>query len=231
MDSIRGCKTIVCFVKTPGFSPLKTRLASTFGKRRSEKFFRLSIKAIEETLHQLEERGFKVYWAVAEKEALVDITWQRFDCIWQGCGGLGDRLYTVQRELEGKFSQLFFIGGDSPQIRISDFLNASEDLKEVDYVLGPTFDGGYWVYGGSKYVSKNICNKVSYSCEHTFTQFMSLLQTVGKVRKLHMRGDVDFESDLRRLEIDLDTELKQIGCLSDAKNTLLNWLSAAVAVN
>ena len=78
---------------------------------------------------------------------------------------------------------------------------------------------------------ENIWNIVSYSCEHTFTQFMSLLQTVGKVRKLHMRGDVDFESDLRRLEIDLDTELKQIGCLSDAKNTLLNWLSAAVAVN
>ena len=32
-------KTIVCFVKTPGFTPLKTRLAKGIGVEKAEEFF------------------------------------------------------------------------------------------------------------------------------------------------------------------------------------------------
>ncbi len=41
---------IAIFVKTPGLSPVKTRLAATIGEEKAKEFYLLSLKAVEKTV-------------------------------------------------------------------------------------------------------------------------------------------------------------------------------------
>ncbi len=52
---------IAIFVKTPGVSPLKTRLAASLGQEKALHFYKLSLKCIISTL---EETAINPYWAV-----------------------------------------------------------------------------------------------------------------------------------------------------------------------
>ena len=45
------------FVKTPGLSPLKTRLAKGIGKENAESFFKDSVKQTEKTLQEFQASG------------------------------------------------------------------------------------------------------------------------------------------------------------------------------
>ena len=49
-------RAIVCMVKTPGFSPVKTRLSQDIGSAKAEEFFVLAVKAIEQTLRKRKSR-------------------------------------------------------------------------------------------------------------------------------------------------------------------------------
>ena len=77
---------VAIFVKTPGLSPLKTRLAASIGQEKAHEFYNLSLNAIRETLTTLD---ISPYWAIAEKEALNDPMWQDYNRLHTGDGNLG----------------------------------------------------------------------------------------------------------------------------------------------
>ena len=53
MSSINSTSAIAIFVKTPGLSPIKTRLAKTLGQVAAENAYRLSVKSIKATVVQV----------------------------------------------------------------------------------------------------------------------------------------------------------------------------------
>lgn len=61
---------IAIFVKTPGLSPVKTRLAATLGKMVVEAFHLQAAHTVAAVLSQLAPAA-RVYFAVAEAEALL----------------------------------------------------------------------------------------------------------------------------------------------------------------
>ena len=71
---------IAIFVKTPGVSPLKTRLAKTIGKEKAEAFYQLSLKCIIDTLENINIKNIAItpHWAIAEKECLNYPLWNNF---------------------------------------------------------------------------------------------------------------------------------------------------------
>src|SRR6476620_4510872 len=92
---------IAVFVKTPGMSPVKTRLAKTIGVQAAERFYLLSAASVEAVIREVVHHSFKPdvqlcpYWALAEEAADSYPLWQRFQKIFQGNGTLGDRLNQV----------------------------------------------------------------------------------------------------------------------------------------
>ena len=71
---------VVVFVKTPGYSPLKTRLAADIGREAAEKFFIESVRKTEKTLMDFCDTGaVTCYWAVKEPEALNHELWMKFE--------------------------------------------------------------------------------------------------------------------------------------------------------
>lgn len=198
---------LAIFVKTPGLSSIKTRLAASIGQDRAEEFYRLAVDAIRAVAMAAHAQfGLTPYWAIAEEHGLDHPMWSGLDQIGQGTGGLGTRLHTVYSELLQRHREVLFVGADSPQLAVSALGAAIESLRCSDssaesspFVLGRTTDGGFYLFGGRIPVSKEIWESVSYSVETTAREFASLLRPIGSIHELPVLCDVDTADDLLRL--------------------------------
>lgn len=212
---------IAIFVKTPGISPVKSRLAETIGKEKAEEFFRLSIKATEALVVEAikkSEGKIEAYWAVAEKDTLQNPLWNSFNTIYQGSGQLGERLATIYSKLQKKHKRVFLIGADLPHLDYRTLLRAQFKLKSsTEYVLGETDDGGFYLFGGRGIIERAIWNSIPYSSEETSS---TLIQKLGKSNftLLDKNFDIDYKKDLERL---LTMEFEN---LLPEQLEVINWL-------
>ena len=218
---------IAVFAKTPGLSPVKTRLAAGVGKADAEEFYRLSISAVTEIVTAACEQSngrLVPYWALAEEEAIDLPVWGAFRSLWTGDGGLGQRLAQVFNRLFEDHDMVLLMGTDSPQLSPDVILNACNlaEAKPGKCIIGPANDGGFYLFATTHPVESDIWTTVSYSVDTTFSQLSELLECHGsEVVQLESRIDVD---DLQSLEI-LEDELRgRSSILLSAQKQLLNWL-------
>lgn len=183
-DSLGARTAVVVFVKTPGLSPLKTRLGKGIGKQKAENFHLVSCKKIENELYRAKKDfAYHVFWGVAEVEALSKGVWSRFPRLLQSEGGLGDRLSSMYQELIGDFDNVIFIGADCPQLKLEDLNTAVKNLDtDCSYYIGKADDGGYYLFAGNREVPEEVWLGVTYSVDDTAAQFQKALEPHGKVK-------------------------------------------------
>lgn len=212
MSGARGGAAVAIFVKTPGRSPVKTRLARDIGRARADEFYRHAVAAVAEVAAGL--RGVRPYWAVAEHEAVTAVGgWEeapaagaQFPTVVQGEGDLAARLNRVYRELNARYRVVLLIGADSPQIT-TDLLEraaAHLDRADTEWLLGRCPDGGFYVFGGNAPVGEEIWRAVTYSAASTARELASLLADRGRISEWPMLSDVDEAADLAQLARELD---------------------------
>lgn len=216
---------ICVFVKTPLLSPLKTRLGKTIGTDKALEFYKLSVKAVEETLkssQSVKMGGLDPYWIVAEKEALNNPLWSSFPKSHQGEGGLGERLSSVYNHFKKQYDYVLFIGGDCPQFSRDSLEKAVGHFRGgIDFLFGPAKDGGFWLFGGGQPVPKENWTSVPYSSPQTLECLKASLATISKEIKLvESYTDVDEEMDL----IEMEKELLEQPYISLPQKKILTWL-------
>lgn len=215
---------IAVFVKTPKLSSIKTRLAESTDRAFSDEFYHRSVKATEEVVLTVQEQFSNVcpYWAIAEEQGLTSDLWSRFEKIWQGNGDLGDRLFQVYNTLKKRHRFVILIGADSPLIHIDHF---SETFKSLisgnNFILGPAYDGGFYLFGGSLDLSKSVWKKVRYSTNTTCTQLKNELKSIGSIRELEPIWDIDTKEDIHSL---LDATPSSQPLLQH-QTGIINWMS------
>ncbi|MHB8132091.1 MAG: TIGR04282 family arsenosugar biosynthesis glycosyltransferase [Mobilitalea sp.] len=218
---------IAIFCKTPGLSPIKTRLSDEIGRKNAEDFYQLSLFSIKETVHRvLNEYKNEVdaYWAVAEKEAVLLPLWSSFQCIWTGEGSLGERIYHIYEKLLPLYDQVIIIGSDSPQITVEYLMTAIDKLSQnnLDGILGPCRDGGFVLFGGKKLIQESTWTEIVYSREDTLKQLKIRLDQLNYgYQMIAELGDVDTYEDLIMLVNDY---LKLGTKIQHRQKTLFNWL-------
>lgn len=198
---------IAVFVKTPGLSPVKTRLASKLGKRAAESFHLASAQSVSSVVQELSKlTDIQSYFAVAEQEAVNHSYWQDLLCLWQGDGGLGERMAHIYQALLVKYDFVILVGADIPQMTAADLLEASDWLihkEQSRLVFAPSVDGGFWAFGGNCNIPQNIWTDVIYSEADTGAQFFNRIEPLGDIKTLNLLRDVDEVSDLLPLRDDL----------------------------
>jgi len=195
---------IAIFVKTPGISPLKTRLAATLGQEKAEEFYRLSLKSIESTLNEL---PLSPFWAVGEIEGLNDSLWNCFNKMHTGDGDLGDRQSHVYHELLKTHDAVLLIGGDAPQLSAKTLKIAIKQLETEDFVLGPADDGGYYLLGGRKKIRDKVWAETPWSDARTRE---ILIEKLGQTpNQLEFLTDVDTEEDLKKMLDEMPSNLNE----------------------
>lgn len=200
MTNERG-GAIAVFVKTPGISPIKTRLAQTIGNESAERFHLLGARCVESVIDDVRglRAGITPYWAVAEKLGLSYPAWDNFDRILQGEGSLGERLSSVYDHLLEKHSFVIFVGADSPQLTSAILIRAIESLSKCSFVFGPARDGGFYLFGGKTNIPRQSWTNVTYSSEMTYRSLADNLRELGSIDELPTLIDVDTLDDLQYL--------------------------------
>ncbi|MEA9358431.1 DUF2064 domain-containing protein [Bacteriovorax sp. PP10] len=216
----RPTTAVAIFVKTPGVSTVKSRLAAHIGKDKAEEFFKLSLKATETVVMEAiskSEGSIEAYWAVAEPEQLSHPLWDSFKTVSQGTGDLGQRLDTVYAELQKKHDSVFLIGADLPHLNYELILNAQKLINSASpYVLGKTEDGGFYLFGGKNEISSSTWNSVAYSTEHTSADLIKSLGN-SNFSFLDENFDIDNFQDLKNL-----SSYTKENLLSDQR-IIINW--------
>lgn len=212
---------VACFVKTPGLSPVKTRLAAEIGTERAEAFYALAIEAIRAVLHEVSERGLATpVWAVAELDGRGHSLWQDLECVIQGEGDLGQRLDRVYHGLQQPFKRVVFIGADSPQLTVPCVARALRTLESHPFALGRCPDGGFFLFAGGKPLPSEVWLETPWSSSRTADEFHARLTHHGPVAALPTRCDVDVAADL----LCLQQELEALADRLPAQTELLEWL-------
>lgn len=187
------------FVKTPGHSPIKTRLAESIGKEKAEAFHVASANRVALALSQ--SKNLKVYWAVAEKSAMGSTYWKTHPHLFQGEGDLGDRLHQIYFELLQKHAIAFLLGADSPELSPTHLEEASNVLRSKDYVLGPARDGGFYLFAGKKSLPHVFWKSIPYSKSDTGQVLIEQIQHYGTLGVISPLSDVDTLADLKALDL------------------------------
>lgn len=215
---------IAVFVKTPKLSPIKTRLAQSTNQDFSDEFYYRSVKVTEEVVSSVQKKFFNVYpyWAIAEEEGLSSGLWTGFEKIWQGDGDLGDRLFQAYSTLKKRHRFVILIGADSSLIHTNHFSETFESLiSGTNFVLGPAYDGGFYLFGGSLGLPKTIWKNVRYSTNNTYTQLSNQLKSIGSIRELEPIWDIDEKKDIHSL---LET-VPSNKTLLQSQIGIINWMS------
>ncbi len=194
---------IALFVKTPGLSPVKTRLAKELGVDAAEVFHRSAAWAVSAVIYSAtQQTALDGYYAVAEQTALTHGLWQAMPTLWQGEGGLGERMSTVYQELLKQYDFVLLVGADVPQMTADQLLNAASWFihdGQARFVFGPSLDGGFWLFGGNHSLPLSVWTDVTYSVADTGTQFLGKIEPLGQVQLIASLRDVDEPADLAAL--------------------------------
>lgn len=217
----------VCvFVKTLGLSPAKTRLASGIGRELADEFYELSCSCMREFLHAL-PASCHAYWAVAESVSQLNGYWQDFTLIEQGSGDLADRLHTVSELALQKHDVVVLLGADSPQLDSSLIRRCLEQLNNVDCVIGPANDGGFYLLAIKKNLELAEWKKIPYSTSNTCVALAQRLEaSTQSFVLLPKLTDADESSDLSSVY----KELLRLSHPSPSQNLLSSWLASKLPI-
>lgn len=188
---------LAIFVKTPGHSALKTRLAAERGERYAVEWYRRAAAAVASVARRAHARhGVVAYWAVAEAGALD--AWPGLPTLPQGPGGLGERMARVHAWLVARHGFGMLLGADAPQLTVALLGDAADWLSGPPprLLLGPASDGGFWLFGGNAAQPAAAWSAVGYSAADTARQLLRSMRDAGDWRTLATLTDADHASDL-----------------------------------
>ncbi len=202
--------SVAVFVKTPGLSPVKTRLGKAIGTEAALETYRTCLAAVTALLQTSRTHpGYFPYWAVAEEEAIDLPIWSEFPRIVQPqYPGLAPRLHGVYSTLLQRHpGGVFLIGADCPHLPLRFLKDAHEALSRDDClaVVGPATDGGFTLFGSREDFPLSFWESITYSSDDTLEQLLNALKAwqspkpgQRKVHHLPALTDIDSQEDLKR---------------------------------
>jgi len=221
---------IAIFVKTPGRSAVKTRLASGplgLGEVDARAWYLLAAMAVAAVARRAAaDCNAQVYWAVAEADCLLHPMWRGLPTLAQGEGDLGARMGSVHSELVARHGSGVLLGADTPQLdpdslRIAlAWLPSGKLTLAPRLVIGPTEDGGFWLFGANQAVAMQHWQGVAYSQWDTAACFRAALAGYGEWLQLATHTDVDYPKDL----LACAGALRQLVSPLPEQSALLSWM-------
>ena len=171
---------------TPG--KVKTRLAATIGENVSADVYREMLTYLIENLQSVGDLRTIAFTPMESQDqfaklaqSVIPSTPKTGDTAWQLAaqveGSLGNRMTHF---FESTFSDsstrnVVLIGSDCPTITPKVCDEAFTMLKTNDVVLGPTFDGGYYLVGMSERYF-DVFSGITYSTESVFDQTLTKMK-------------------------------------------------------
>ena len=214
---------LAIFVKTPGRSVVKGRLAADCGQAYAQAWYQRAAAAVAAVARDAQVRlGLTAYWAVAEADARD--AWPGLPVIAQGGGGLGERMAHVHARLVARHGFGLLLGADAPQVSTDDLGEACDWLASPSprFALGPAHDGGFWLFGGNVAPPLEAWNAVTYSEASTARELQTRMRELGDWCTLPALTDADHGRDLPAVLLALQALPEPVA----EQRALADWMQA-----
>jgi len=193
---------LLVFTKTPLPGQVKTRLSPPF---TAEEAAALAEAFLFDTLDLIESAELnvgKIIYFTPEDEAkyFTEIISDGWQIKPQRGQSLRIRLINALREESANDDQpVVVIGADSPTLPPQYLAEALKILKKVDLVIGPAFDGGFYLIGIKKF-HPSLLKSVILSKSDSYKKLVINAARVGLTyRTLPPWYDIDHFDDLERI--------------------------------
>lgn len=205
MDNLTA-SAIILFVRNPVLGKVKTRLAKSIGDGKALEVYKFLLAYTYHLTAPLPCTKFVFYAEQIEENDL----WSAPGFVKKvQCGDdLGKKMCNAFVQVfEAGYKNVMIIGSDCYQLKVEILLMGFEKLQTQDSVIGPTYDGGYYLLGMNKLVPE-VFNYKSWSTNTVFNDTINDFEKINlRYSTLPMLYDIDEEEDLFKSGIDLNFNL------------------------
>lgn len=182
------------FIRNPVFGKVKTRLAATVGDRHALDVYKMLLDHTRAVSNALVCDKVVYYSDFIPEED----EWKQsgFRQALQTGKDLGERMQRAFDEAFKQYQAVVIIGSDCHELRVEHLRQAFASLERDSTVIGPAYDGGYYLLGLTTPIRELFHNK-EWSSDSVFQD------TVNDLRMLHcpfaeleLLRDIDNEQDL-----------------------------------
>jgi uncharacterized protein len=188
-------RKLLIFIKNPQLGHVKTRLAATVGDEKALEFYIKLLNYTRQIAEKTDAERTVFYSDFIEKND----NWSPdfFEKKQQFGHDLGERMANAFRESEirNPKSEIVIIGSDCANLTTEILENAFLSLEKNDFVVGPAFDGGYYLLGMTRF-EPSIFEKIDWSTDQVLPQtLLKMAQKTCSIHILPMLSDIDTEAD------------------------------------
>lgn len=187
---------IIIFTKAPITNLAKTRLATLFNYSKAAKLSEAFLKETIALINSMQVHIVKFIYFFPEDffEYFKSIAGNSWNILVQKGSDLGEKLFNVFKEqsINNKNNndniggdvdsncnnKIILIGSDIPTLPANLIQRAISELDKCEIVIGPAYDGGFYLLGAKK-ISRKIFSNVRWSTIYTLSD---LLANVNKLK-------------------------------------------------
>jgi uncharacterized protein len=204
LHSRNGDRTLVIMAKAPRTGRVKTRLANSLPVEAVTAMYTCLLKDTIALAHSLPNVNVAIMCPGPDVEELARLAGTETRVVAQQGKGLAAALTSVFAQFAAQGSQrVIAFNSDSPHLPVSVLASAFALLGPHDVVVGPTFDGGYYLVGANASHAALFQGDgmgTGSALETLLARARSLQLSVGFTDHFY---DIDLEDDLTRLAAEL----------------------------
>jgi uncharacterized protein len=202
---------LILMTRIPIAGKTKTRLMKTFSGEECAELHKCFLKDIFNSLENTKNDVdiFVTYTPEGSFNILNDIIPNNISNYPQIGDTLGLRmLNAIDKLLCAGYKKVVLIGSDIPHLKDEDIKYSFGLLDSKDVVLGPTFDGGYYLIGMKKIHSQLFSDSLKWGYKSVFEGTVDIANKSNlKVGLAAKYRDIDTEEDLLNLIEEFDRKI------------------------
>ena len=204
MPQVRNVPSaLAVFARVPALGRVKTRMQARFDPEAVLELHHAMLRDALDLAASVEDAFERrsIYWdaepgrALRRRRAFASVEHR----IQRGAN-LGERMHhAISEELSRGSAKAVLIGSDSPDLPRELLVEALERLDGVDWVLGPTCDGGYYLVGARR-AAREPFRGIEWGTPSVLQATIARLEQLGSAFALLPEWyDLDRPEDLQRL--------------------------------
>ena len=185
---------LLIFSKSPILGKVKNRLSKNIGLESSLHIYK---KLLEHTASVAQKSRIKTVLFQNELNPELKAIFKNVaDYQIQEGKNLGEKMENAFRwAFSLKYKNVILIGSDLWSLDRDTLIEAKKALEHNDIVIGPCYDGGYYLIGMKNFNNK-IFKNISWSKKQVFKQTLSKVLE-NSVYYLEIKNDIDNKESLR----------------------------------
>jgi uncharacterized protein len=191
--------TLVIMAKAPRRGVVKTRLAGSLPPDAILGLYRCFLEDTLELAQSLDGIETAMMSPAGDVEELSSIAGRGVRVVAQTGNGLAAALTAVFEHFAVDGRRVVAFNSDSPHLPLSILQQAFEALTSCDLVVGPTYDGGYYLVGATAHHPDLFASAALGTTSALETLLARAASLKLSVRFTDTFYDIDVAADLRRL--------------------------------